>query len=360
MDTQCFDYELPAALIAQVPAPHRDASKLMVIDRHTQAVTHCQFKDIVDFLPPDTALFRNNAAVLKARLRGTRASGGAVECLLLSPGKDGHEFWCLLKPGKRLPPGAAFTLNNGVTATVLDKNDAGQFLVRFNSPVAVTHLADAIGEIPLPPYIERQRDAQPELRAMDQERYQTVYADPTKKVAAAAPTAGLHFTPEIFQQLDQRAIPQYEITLHIGLGTFQPIQTETIEEHRIHRELYELPSATQIALKQTNPGTRLAVGTTSLRAIEDYLRKSPDHAAPDNPAPYVGEADIFIYPPAQFRGVDALLTNFHLPRSTLVCLVAAFLTPNDKSGIDWLKKLYSIAIDRQYRFYSYGDAMLIL
>jgi len=361
METSLFDYDLPESLIAPVPALQRDASKLMVVNRQTQSVTHCQFRDILDHLPADTALFRNNATVLKARLRGTRASGGSVECLLLSPGKDGHEFWCLLKPGKRLSPGTSFQLTNGVPAHVLGKVASGQFLVRFDSSTPVVQMADTIGEVPLPPYIERQRKAHPELRKMDDERYQTIYADPSKKVAAAAPTAGLHFTPEILDQLQQRNIPQHEITLHIGLDTFQPIQTETIEAHTIHRELYELPAATQIALKQPQPGTRMAVGTTSMRAIEDYLRKSPNALShPQSAAPYIAEADIFIYPPAPFAGVDALITNFHLPRSTLLCLVSSFLTPNDTSGITWLKELYALAIEKRYRFYSYGDAMLVL
>ena len=357
METSLFDYELPESLIAQVPAPRRDDSRLMVVERATQAVTHCHFKDLPNWLPAETALFFNDAAVFKARLRGTRLTGGAVECLLLTPGPRPNQFWCLLKPGKRLPPGTGFTLNDGTSAEVIQKRTDGQYLVQFATERAITAMADQIGEIPLPPYIERQRQVQPKLRDLDNQRYQTVYADPKRLVAAAAPTAGLHFTPEILQQIESQKIPRHTITLHIGLGTFQPIQSATLEEHTIHREFYEIPETTQHALKNAEPGKRVAVGTTTLRAIEDFFKKTGSTLTAGD---FVAEADIFLYPPAQFAGTDGLITNFHLPRSTLVCLVASFLTPGSQTGISWLKELYSIAIEQQYRFYSYGDAMLIL
>lgn len=361
METHLFDYDLPESLIAQVPAPKRDASKLMVVDRKTQKVQHLHFRDICDVLPQDAVLFRNNATVLKARLRGTRDTGGAVECLLLNPGKTASEFWCLLKPGKRLPPGSSFSLSNGTRAHVIDKNTTGEYLIGIDSEKSLTDVAKEIGEMPLPPYIERSRETDPELRELDNERYQTVYAHPAKTVAAAAPTAGLHFTPEVLEKLKTQGIEQHDVTLHVGLSTFQPIKSDTIEEHTIHRELYEIPPTTQIALKKEDPGTRLAVGTTTLRSIEDFFKKTKDATnEPSHQKTFISEANIFIYPPAQFAGVDALITNFHLPRSTLVCLVSGFLSPHDQEGIAWLKELYALAIDKQYRFYSYGDAMLIL
>jgi S-adenosylmethionine:tRNA ribosyltransferase-isomerase len=214
--------------------------------------------------------------------------------------------------------------------------------------------------VPLPPYIERDASASDHdaQRALDLERYQTVYADRNRTVAVAAPTAGLHFTPEIFSQLAAKGVGTAEVTLHVGLGTFKPITTAHVEEHAIHRELYELPAATQRALFQPLSGRRVAVGTTTVRTVEDFL--SHHHAPLADARTHLAEASIFIYPPRTFRGVDALITNFHQPRSTLLCLVAAFLSPGSTDGIGWLKEIYAEAIAREYRFFSYGDAMLIL
>lgn len=359
MKTELFDYNLPPGLIAHVPTSTRGESRLMVVDRKSGQVEHCIFRDIPQLLPPNAKLFRNNATVFKARIFAQRESGGSVECLLLHRGKTDQEFWCLLKPGKKLPPGSRFAREEHFEATVLEKNDSGEYLVTFQGRQneSVVELAEAAGVMPLPPYIERKNPKNPELNTLDAVRYQTVYADPQKKVAAAAPTAGLHFTPSILEQLKAENIQAYEITLHIGLGTFQPIKSDHLSDHRIHKEFYEISLKTQQALSPHPGQPRIAVGTTSLRAIEDFFQKSNSEKAT---AAFSAQADIFIYPPATFRGVDSLITNFHLPRSTLICLVSAFLTPGSDDGIKWLKELYAIAIDKEYRFFSYGDAMLIL
>jgi len=214
--------------------------------------------------------------------------------------------------------------------------------------------------MPLPPYIERTDDDP--RRDNDNERYQTVYADYDKRVAVAAPTAGLHFTPDLIAQLEAHGAQFHDLTLQVGIGTFHPIQVDNILDHNIHREWYEIPASAYESLQQTGPGPRVAVGTTSVRSIEDAMQRT--QSAPDTcitPSGSVqAEADIFIYPPARLQAVDALITNFHLPKSTLLCLVSAFLSPGDDQGIDWLLELYAEAIQRNYNFYSYGDAMLIV
>jgi S-adenosylmethionine:tRNA ribosyltransferase-isomerase len=362
MDSSLFDYHLPAKCIAQEPATERDASRLMVVDRTTRSVTHAQFADIGKFLPSNARFFRNNAAVLKARIFGQRASGGKVECLLLQPAEDAVTWWCLLKPGKKTLQSGSFGIEGEYSATVLEAGSNGNYRVRF-APVrdeSVTDLSERLGIMPLPPYIERTDDDP--RRADDNHRYQTVYADYEKRVAVAAPTAGLHFTPSLINALESKGATFHDLTLQVGIGTFHPIQVENIEEHNIHREWYEIPAAGFAALKKDEPGPRVAIGTTSVRSIEDAMRRT--QAAPDTcitPSGSVqAEADIFIYPPAQFAAVDAMITNFHLPKSTLLCLVSAFLTPGSTDGIEWLKELYAEAIDHNYRFYSYGDAMLII
>ncbi|MBC2594045.1 tRNA preQ1(34) S-adenosylmethionine ribosyltransferase-isomerase QueA [Ruficoccus amylovorans] len=361
MNTADFDYPLPPELIAQVPAQRRDESRLMVVDRRTGQIEHTVFRELPAHVPAEARFFRNSAAVFKARLRGQRATGGAVECLLLHPDADKHSFWCLLKPGKKLPVGGTFS-GPGYRAEVLALKPTGERLVRFalESADNVIALTDRIGEVPLPPYIERTREADPSLRRLDEERYQTVYADERHKVAAAAPTAGLHFTPELLARLEADGATFYDVRLHVGLDTFQPIKTDRIEDHLIHHELYEIPADARRALagsdSTTQPGPRICVGTTSLRACEDFIRKAP---ATGEDETFIGEAGLFIYPPDTCHSAEGLITNFHLPRSTLLCLVSAFLTPGSTDGIKWLKELYAEAIDRQYRFYSYGDAMFI-
>lgn len=361
--TDLFDYDLPPHLIAQTPAARRDASRLLVVDRSARTISHHTFADLPQFLRAGDVLFRNNAAVLPARLFAQRPTGGRVECFLLRPA-DGERVWrCLVKPGKKLPPGATFAAPDGsFTGEIVARDEDGSALVRFTTPAdePITAVARRVGEVPLPPYITRDSDASDRdaRRAADIERYQTVYADRARTVAVAAPTAGLHFTPEIFARLAAQGVSTADVTLHVGLGTFKPISTAHVEEHAIHRELYELPTATQRALFPPRAGRRIAVGTTSVRTLEDFLSRHDAPLAADQPC--IAEASIFIYPPRVFRGVDALITNFHQPRSTLLCLVAAFLAPDSTDGIAWLREIYAEAIAREYRFFSYGDAMLIL
>lgn len=416
MKTDLFDYPLPERLIAQTPADRRDASRLLVVHRAERRIEHRRFRDLGEYLRPGDTLFRNNAAVIPARLHARRPTGGAVECLLLRPAhqiapatsptppaaalnpsasrrqpsafglQPWEEWWCLLRPGKKLPVGATFEREDAFAATVREKTSEGLFRVAFaTAGEDLLTVADRLGEMPLPPYIGDRSEEH--LRRLDRERYQTVYADRNHRVAAAAPTAGLHFTPELLAQLAGAGVRFADLTLHVGLGTFRPIATEHVEDHAIHREIYEIPAATQQALASPS-GRRIAVGTTAVRSIEDFLTKqSPAHtpslpgetaanaevripaASADSAQPaglqpfsplHLAEASIFIYPPREFRGVDAMITNFHQPRSTLLCLVSAFLAPGSTDGIAWLKEIYAEAVAREYRFLSYGDAMLIL
>jgi S-adenosylmethionine:tRNA ribosyltransferase-isomerase len=354
--TELFDYPLPPGAIAQAPAAERDHSRLLVVDRAAHTVAHRTFADLPDFLRAGDTLFRNVAAVLPARLSARRPTGGRIECLLLQEIGDG--LWrCLLKPGRKLPAGATFADPSGAfRGEIIAWEDQGVAQVRLITATGetVTALAQRMGDVPLPPYIDRPDQTR---RTEDLERYQTVYADPARPVAAAAPTAGLHFTPPLLARLAAQGVRMADLVLHVGLGTFRPIAAPTIAAHAIHRERYELPPATQRALfPLASGGRRIAVGTTAVRSIEDFLAA---HAAPGE-GPHLGEAGIFIYPPATFRGVDGLITNFHQPRSTLLCLVAAFLAPGSLDGIGWLKEIYAEALGRGYRFFSYGDAMLIL
>lgn len=354
--TDLFDYALPPHLIAQVPAARRDASRLLVVDRQRHTIAHHTFADLPSFLRPGDILFRNNASVLPARLHARRPTGGQVECLLLRPA-DGEAVWrCLVRPGKKLPVGAEFRHpSDAFRATIVAREADGSALVRFVTKHGdpITEVANRLGEVPLPPYISRDDDSRREL---DRERYQTVYADRQRQVAVAAPTAGLHFTPGLLETLAGNGVRTADVTLHVGLGTFKPIATATIEAHDIHRELYEMSASTQELLFRPGAGRRVAVGTTTVRCVEDFLAA---HAAPRAHA-HVAEAGIYIYPPRGFQGVDALITNFHQPRSTLLCLVSAFLAPGSIDGVAWLKEIYAEAIRLEYRFFSYGDAMLIL
>jgi len=352
--TDLFDYDLPERLIAQMPSQRRDESRLLVVHRAERRIEHRHFRDIGEYLHAGDTLFRNNAAVIPARLQARRPTGGEVECLLLRPGGTAAEWWCLLRPGKKLPVSATFELPGEFSATVLEKTGDGTARVRFDAAVGdILAVANRIGDMPLPPYIERHQSK--EERTLDRERYQTVYADRARQVAAAAPTAGLHFTPELLARLATSGIKFADLTLHVGLGTFRPISVENVANHDIHRETYEVPCSTAQELFAPT-GRRIAIGTTAVRSIEDFMAKH--RAAPMQH--FVGEAGIFIHPPRPFVGVDALVTNFHQPRSTLLCLVAAFLAPGSADGIGWLKEIYGEAIAREYRFFSYGDAMLIL
>jgi S-adenosylmethionine:tRNA ribosyltransferase-isomerase len=360
---ELFDYVLPPHLVAQTPAAERDASRLLVVNRANRTLEHRTFRDLPEYLKSGDVLIRNNAAVLPARLFAQRTTGGHVECLLLRPVRDLHTWRCLVRPGRKLPVGTIIHHETGAfSGEIMEREPDGSAIVRFTTPDqrSIVEVANQLGEVPLPPYIEREIDSarHGEERAEDLERYQTVYADRSRQVAVAAPTAGLHFTPELLRQTAELGVRTAEVTLHVGLGTFKPIATETVEAHPIHRETYEVPAATQRVLLGATGGRRIAVGTTTVRTIEDFLAA---HATPPaDESPYIGEASIFIYPPRPFRGVDALITNFHQPRSTLLCLVAAFLAPGSTEGIAWLQSIYADAIAREYRFFSYGDAMLIV
>ena len=338
-----FDYELPAAAIAQVPAEPRDTSRLLVLDRsRPDAIEHARFRDIGEWLDAGDLLVVNDSRVIPARLPGQRPGGGAAEVLALRPMGDGTGGWeALVRPSRRLAAGSVVTLRSGDRIEVGERLPDGMRAVRFDGdPHAIMRAA---GETPLPPYI---RD-----RSAPAERYQTVYADPPG--SAAAPTAGLHFTAELLASLEAEGIRRAAVTLHVGLDTFRPLEGEFIDEHRIHREWYEIPSATRRALRE--PGRTVAVGTTAVRVLETAART--DTAS--------GWTDLYITPPHEFRAVDALVTNFHLPRSSLLLLVTAFMQAGmpDASPFaarDALLGAYRTALDEGYRFFSFGDAMLIL
>jgi S-adenosylmethionine:tRNA ribosyltransferase-isomerase len=364
--TALFAYDLPPHRIAQAPSLQRDASRLLVVHRGRRTLEHRRFADLPEYLATGDILLRNNAAVLPARLLARRPTGGAVECFLLRALDEGDTWRCLVRPGKKLPPGARFDHPTGEFSGQIVARDAdGAAVVRFTTRGGepITAVANRIGEVPLPPYIARQTSAAPEpaqvsAREFDRERYQTVYAESSRQVAVAAPTAGLHFTPELLTRLAGLGVGTADVTLHVGLGTFKPIATETVEDHPIHREWYEISPATQRVITEQRNGRRIAVGTTTVRSVEDFLSRHSSPLAGD--AACLAEAGLFIFPPHRLRGVDALITNFHQPRSTLLCLVAAFLCPGSTAGIPWLQEIYREAIAREYRFLSYGDAMLIL
>ncbi len=363
MKTACFDYALPPGLIAQRPAAARDASRLLVVDRRAGTLSHHVFSELPAFLRGGDLLIRNTARVLPARLFARRLPGGGrVECLLLRPaGDDPRDWWCLLRPGRRLGPGARFGIEGEFEAIVREKSPHAEYRVAFrarNNRENVVALAERLGRLPLPPYVER-AETDDASDAEDRARYQTVFADPRHTVAVAAPTAGLHFTADLIASITAAGVAFADVVLHVGLGTFRPIETDEVASHPIHRERIEIPAATRHRLDAATPsGRRIAVGTTSLRTVEYYALRHPRDLAPD--ADYCADDDLFVYPPFHFKAVDALITNFHLPRSTLLCLVAAFLSPGSTDGVSWLREIYAEAIRERYRFLSYGDAMLIL
>ena len=361
MRTADFDYELPSELIAQAPPPQRDQSRLLVLHRGSSQVQHRLFRDLPEYLRPGDLLVLNNSRVIPARLRGVNAhTEGQFEVLLLEENAI-NDWWVMLRPGKRARAGTQIIVRDTrgqpteVRATVLDKNDEGHRRLRFAGTPNIADLLEVLGEVPLPPYIVRADGSRME---QDHQRYQTVFARPPGSVAA--PTAGLHFTESLLAEISARGVQVAFLTLHVGLGTFAPVKAETIAAHTMHEERYELSEETARAVNAAKSAGRrvIAVGTTTLRVLETLA----DQAARSSPATVAagaGKTRIFIHPPYDFKIVDALLTNFHLPRSTLLMLVSAFAAPNETRGRDLILSAYATAIRERYRFFSYGDAMLI-
>jgi S-adenosylmethionine:tRNA ribosyltransferase-isomerase len=369
MRTADFGFELPPELIAQTPAPQRDQSRLLVLHRHTNRIEHRRFCDLLEYLRPGDLLVLNDSRVIPARLRGRNVhTGGQFEILLLEENAI-NDWWVMLRPGKRARVGTQIILQDTrgqtshVRATVLATNDEGHRRLHFADAPNIADLLEVLGEVPLPPYIVRSDSGQTE---QDRQRYQTVFAKPAGSVAA--PTAGLHFTQPLLAEIATHGVQVCFVTLHVGLGTFAPVKAETPTAHTMHEERYELSEQTAHAINEAKSAGRrvIAVGTTTVRVLET-LAAGTDHPSPvprgQAQATVVagaGKTRIFIYPPYDFKIVDGLLTNFHLPRSTLLMLVSAFAAPNSARGRDWILSAYTEAIRERYRFFSYGDAMLIL
>ena len=340
MKTHDFYYDLPPELIAQTPLERRDSSRLMTLDRQTGELSHRHFYDIVDMLRPGDCLVMNDSRVLPARLLGHRVpTGGAVEVLLLTD-KGGGVWECLTKPGRKTHTGTRLSFGDGdLTATVVGETDGGNKLVQFHYEGIFLEVLERLGKMPLPPYIKEE--------LQDPERYQTVYSRVTG--SAAAPTAGLHFTPELLEKIAAKGVKLAYVTLHVGLGTFRPVKAEEVTEHHMHAEFCMLSQQTADLINETKRagGRVVCVGTTSCRTLESLARD--DGTFTESSA----WSDIFIYPGYQFKAMDALITNFHLPESTLVMLVSAF------AGREHVLHAYETAVLERYRFFSFGDAMFI-
>ena len=340
MKTSDFYYDLPQELIAQTPLERRDTSRLMVLDPVTQCIEHRHFYDLTEYLNPGDTLVMNDSRVLPARLLGKRIpTGGAVEVLLLTD--RGNRTWeCLVKPGRKLHEGAQISFGDGIlTAEVAQVLESGNRLVHFHYEGIFLEILEQLGKMPLPPYIKEELE--------DGERYQTVYSRVTG--SAAAPTAGLHFTRELLEQIAQKGVNLAYITLHVGLGTFRPVKVEDVTAHHMHSEFCMISAETADLLNQTRrAGKRIVcVGTTSCRTLESLADENGVFAERS------AWTDIFIYPGYRFRAMDALVTNFHLPESTLIMLVSAF------AGYDFTMRAYREAVQQRYRFFSFGDAMFL-
>jgi S-adenosylmethionine:tRNA ribosyltransferase-isomerase len=345
MKTSDFDYYLPENLIAQHPADRRDGSRMMVLDRATGRWEHRVFSDLPSYMKSGDIVAVNNTKVIPARIFGKKpVSGGKVEIFLLEEKEPG--LWdVLLRVSRRPKPGETMEFGNGrLVATMIQDGDLGRALVRFETDRPVLEWAAELGNTPLPPYIRRNSGSLDE----DRERYQTVFA--RHPGAVAAPTAGLHFTPEVLATLGDKGVRRVEVTLHVGLGTFRPVSAENIEEHRMEEERYFIDEAAASAIRNSraNGGRCLAVGSTSVRTLESVAAKFGDVRADE------GRTDLFITPPYPFRVADMILTNFHLPKSTLLMMMSAF------AGRELVLAAYEDAVREQYRFFSYGDCMLIL
>jgi S-adenosylmethionine:tRNA ribosyltransferase-isomerase len=356
-----FDYNLPNELIAQRPPPCRDQSRLLVLDRNSGQIAHQQFRDLIRYLQPGDVLVLNNSRVIPARLRGVNShTGGQFEILLLDEVSH-NDWWVMIKPGKRARIGTQISICNrsemtDLSAVVVETNEEGHRRIRFGASQNIVHLLETLGEVPLPPYIGRSNAKQMES---DRTRYQTVFAESPGSVAA--PTAGLHFTESFLDVIRARNVQVCFVALHVGLGTFAPVKAENISAHRMHEERFEIPQSTaQIVNDAKCDGRRvIAVGTTTLRVLESVAIHRSESASTPWVKAGAGRTRIFIYPPYDFKIVDALLTNFHLPRSTLLMLVSAFAAPNETRGRDIALSAYAEAIKERYRFFSYGDAMFI-
>ncbi|WP_213471321.1 tRNA preQ1(34) S-adenosylmethionine ribosyltransferase-isomerase QueA [Paenibacillus dendritiformis] len=341
MDVNLFDFDLPERLIAQTPLPERTASRLLALNRRTGEVEHRTFPDIIEYLKPGDLLVLNDTRVIPARLHGVKPdTGGHVEVLLLKQEQD--DVWeVLAKPAKRLKKGSTVRFGDELTGTVIEEREMGGRLIRFEYAGIFNEILDRLGQMPLPPYIKEQ--------LQDRERYQTVYAK--HEGSAAAPTAGLHFTDRILEDIRAKGVRIAMITLHVGLGTFRPMSADVVEEHVMHSEYYEMSEETAALINETRSsgGRIVAVGTTSCRTLETVAGRYGSEPV----AACSGWTDIFIYPGYEFRLVDSLLTNFHLPKSTLVMLVSAF------AGREHIMAAYREAIEQEYRFFSFGDVMFI-
>ena len=340
MKTSDFYYDLPEELIAQTPIEKRDTSRLMTLNKATGAVEHHHFYELVDYLNPGDCLILNNSRVLPARLLGQRLpGGGACEVLLLID--RGEKTWeCLVRPGRKMRTGAKLSFGNGeLTAEVVGELEGGNRLVRFDYEGIFLEVLERLGKIPLPPYIKEE--------LQDRERYQTVYSKVVG--SAAAPTAGLHFTPELLEKIKAKGVEIGYVTLHVGLGTFRPVKEDTIEGHEMHSEFCTIPQETADLINRTkaNGGRCICVGTTSCRTIESWAAEDGHMEAK------AGWTNIFIYPGYRFKVLDALVTNFHLPESTLIMLVSAL------AGREATLAAYEEAVREKYRFFSFGDAMFI-
>lgn len=342
MNIEEFDFDLPEELIAQTPLKDRTASRLLVLNQQTNEVAHKHFTDIKDYLKKGDCLVLNDTRVLPARLYGSKVDTGAkIEVLLLHQ-LDGEKWEVLMKPAKKVQVGTKLTFGEGkLEATCVELKEHGGRILEFTYDGIFYELLEELGEMPLPPYIKEQLP--------EQERYQTVYAK--HKGSAAAPTAGLHFTDELLEEIKQTGVNVVFITLHVGLGTFRPVSAETIEEHKMHSEFYYMSKETADILTETKENNHriIAVGTTSTRTLETIAR---DHHGKLTEAS--GWTDIFIYPPYQFQAIDGLITNFHLPKSSLIMMVSAL------AGKEAILSAYAEAVKERYRFFSFGDAMLII
>jgi len=340
MKTSDFNYYLPEELIAQSPLERRDSSRLLHLDRNTGAIEHRHFYDLPDYLRPGDCLVLNDSRVLPARLCGRRESGGAVEVVLLRD-LGGDRWECLTRPGRKTKKGVKLIFGEGqLTAEVVDAIEDGNKILKFSYEGIFLEILESLGKMPLPPYIKEELG--------DKERYQTVYS--REIGSAAAPTAGLHFTNELLDRIREKGVKVCFITLHVGLGTFRPVKSEEIEDHIMHSEFCIISRETAQTVTETkrNGGRIIAVGTTSCRTLESFSAEN------GSLKPCSGWTDIFIYPGYKFKCVDALVTNFHLPESTLVMLVSAF------AGRENILNAYENAVEERYRFFSFGDAMLII